>query len=152
MKRPLLLMALIWVPFVSLFAFAAPPVADRVGDSYPHLAFHAFAPALLAIAFVRTRRILSDAATRAQRALLWVLSVTVPVAVVGNLVEFAAALQRFSQDGWVSRRTPEIFEEPGLHSWGAALTIPGLMLSMVTVLVLVVTTLFQSRRHLEPVR
>jgi hypothetical protein len=146
MKRPLLLMALVWVPFVSIFAFAAPSLADRVGDSHPHVAFHVLSAVLLAAAFVLARRLLREATGRTQRILLRVLSVTVAVAVVGNLVELAAAVRRLADDGWQSLRTPDVFEGPGLHAWGANLTIPGLMLSMVVVLAFVTVTAFGGRR------
>lgn len=33
MKPVLLLMTLIWFPFLSIFAFANPALAERVGDS-----------------------------------------------------------------------------------------------------------------------
>jgi hypothetical protein len=151
MKRLFLLVALVWVPFVSIFAFASPALAEAVGDSHPHMAFHVFAPVLLVAALVLARRLLREASTRAQRVLLRVLVVTVGVAVVGNIVELVAAVVRFAEDGWRSLRTPDVFEGPGLHAWGASLTIPALMLSMVTVLGLVAVTAFQEGRRPEPV-
>jgi hypothetical protein len=152
MKRLFLLVALIWVPFVSIFGFASPAVADVVGDSHPHIAFHIFSTVLLVGAFVLARRELGEARTRAQRVLLWVISVTVPVSIVGNAVELVAAVRRLADDGWRSLRTPEVFEGPGLHAYGANLTIPGLLLSMLAVLALVVTVALQRGRRLESVQ
>lgn len=151
MSRVLVLVALVWVPFLAVFGFASPLVADAVGDSYPHVAFHVLAPLMLVGALVIDRRLLRDAHSRSQRSLLWLLSVTLTVAVVGNLVELAAAVRRLAADGWVSLRTPDVFEGGGLHGVGANLTIPGLMLSMVAVLALAVTVAVQHRRRLEPV-
>jgi hypothetical protein len=151
--RPaLLLLALTWVPFISLFAFASPAVSEGLGDSYPHMAFHVVSPALLAGAFLVARRFRSDAPTRLQRALAGVLMVTLPLAMLGNLLELAAAVRRFAQDGWVSRPTPDIFEGGGAHAWAANLTIPAHMLSMAVVLVLVVSVAVQRSRRLEVAR
>lgn len=152
MKRPLVLVALVWVPFVSIFGFASPALADAVGDSHPHVAFHVFSPALLVGALVLARRMVHEAATRSQRVLLRVLLVTVSVAVVGNLVELVAAVRRLAADGWQSLRTPDVFEGPGLHQVGANLTIPGLMVSMLLVLAFALTAALQGRRRLEPAR
>jgi hypothetical protein len=151
MKRLFLLVALIWVPFVSIFGFASPAVADVVGDSHPHMAFHIFSLALLTGAFMLARRELREASTRTQRVLLWVISVTVPVAIVGNVVELVAAVRRFADDGWRSLRTPEVFEGPGLHAYGANLTIPGLLISMLAVLALLVAAALQGGRRMESV-
>ena len=150
MKRPLVLVALVWVPFVSIFGFASPALADAVGDSHPHVAFHLFSPVLLVAALVLARRMLGEAATRTQRVLLRVLLVTVAVAVLGNVFELVAAVRRLAADGWQSLRTPEVFEGPGLHQVGANLTIPGLMVSMLLVLALALAVLLQGRRRLEP--
>lgn len=146
MKRPLVLVALVWVPFLSIFGFASPVVADALGDSHPHVAFHLVSPALLVPAVLLARRQLREADTRAQRVLLRVLTVTLGVAVVGNVVELVAAVRRLAADGWVSLRTPDVFEGPGLHQVGANLTIPSLMVSMLLVLVLALATLLQGRR------
>jgi hypothetical protein len=151
MRLPLLVLALTWVPFLSLFAFASPAVSGSLGDSYPHIAFHLFSPALLATAFVVTRRFLRTAPTRLQRVLAGVLVVTLPLAVVGNILELATAVLRFAEDGWVSRPTPDIFET-GAHAWAANITVPAHMLSMVTGLVLVVAVAVQGTRRLEVAR
>jgi hypothetical protein len=151
-RPPLLLLALTWVPFVSLFAFASPAVSEALGDSYPHMAFHVASPALLATAFLVARRFRGVAPTRLQRTLTGVLLVTLPLAVLGNLLELAAAVRRFAEDGWVSRPTPDIFEGGGAHAWAANLTVPAHMLSMLVVLVLVVTAAVQGSRRLEVAR
>lgn len=138
MPRPLVLVALVWVPFLSIFGFAA--MGDR---SHPHLAFHLVALALLVPATVLAWRIRSIARTRAQRVLGGVLSVTVPVAVVGHLLELAVALDRFAADGWVDRDTADLWVS-GPHQWAANVTIPAMLLSMVVSLALVLSLI--SRR------
>jgi hypothetical protein len=140
MKRLTLLTALVWLPFLSVFGFASPALTGRVGDSYPHMVFHVLSPVLLVGALVVVRRSLVQTTARGQRVLLWILSVTITVAVVGNLLELVAAVRRFADDGWVSRATPDLFgSDAGLHTLGANLTIPGLMASMLVVLALLVT-------------
>lgn len=150
MKPTLLLMTLIWVPFLSIFAFANPALTDRIGDSYPHIAFHLVTVALLVVALVVLRRIRGGNGPRSQRVLTGVLLVTIPLAIVGNLAEFVTAVDRLAADGWESRLTPEMFEE-GAHAMAANLTIPALMLSMVSVLVLAGTEAYGRRRRLESV-
>lgn len=152
MPRLLLLLALIWIPFLSIFGFANPTLAASVGDSYPHIAFHVFAPVLLVTAFVLVQRFRLSAPTRLQRALAWILTVTVPLAVLGNLVELVAAVVRLAQDGWVSLPTPDVFA-PGshLHALAANVTVPSLMVSMLAAGMLVLSAALQGRRKLEPV-
>lgn len=147
MRRHWLLLALVWVPFVSIFGFAAPALADEVGDSYPHMAFHILALILLVVAAVVVRRLLTERPSRARVVLLRVLLVTVPLAALGHALELVAAVGRFVSDGLVSRRTPDLFEsDSGLHSLAANVTIPMLMLSMLVTLVLVGTVAVGARR------
>lgn len=151
MKPFWVLVALVWVPFVSIFAFAAPPVAEAVGDSYPHMAFHVFASVLLVAATVRAWRLHRQARARLERSLLTVLLVSVPLAVAGNVAELGVAVARFVSDGWESTRTPDLFESgSGLHAVASNLTIPALMASMLLVLALVTAAGVRGRR-LEPV-
>ena len=139
MQRSLVLTALVWVPFVSIFGFAA--LGDR---SHPHLAFHAFALALLVPAAVLAWRSNREASTRAQRVLTWVLVVTGPAAVVGHLGELGVAVARYAADGWVDRDTSDLWVS-GPHQWAANLTVPAMMLSMVAGLVLVLVVAVQGR-------
>jgi hypothetical protein len=90
-------------------------------------------------------------ATRAQQVLIWILSVTVPLAVLGIALELLTAVVRLGQDGWVNRDTADVWVQ-GPHAVVANLTIPSLMISMLAVLVLVVTVAVQGRRRLESVR
>lgn len=153
MKRPLVLLALVWVPFLLIFGFAAPAVVDAVGDSHPHIAFHLLAGSALAAAFVVVRRLLREPASGVQRVLLRVLLVALPLAVLGNVLELVAAVRRLAEDGWVSRRTEDLFgPEGGLHTLAATLTIPAHMAGMVLTLAVVVTRAVQRRRRLEPVQ
>ena len=145
MKRLVLLVALIWVPFLSIFLFAS------LGDtSYPHIAFHVFALALLVPGVVVAHRVRLAVTTRTQRLLGGILAVTVPLAVVGNFLELVTAVVRLAQDGWVNQDTSDIWEE-GSHVWVANLTVPSMMASMLIALVLVAATAVQGRRRLEPV-
>ena len=149
--RTVRLMILVWMPFVAIFAFASPAVNTAIGDSYPHIAFHVLAPALLISALVLARRQLRQATTKAQRICLRILMVTLPLALLGNLIELFAAVSRLGEDGWESLKTPDLFEQPGLHTLGANLTIPALMISMLVALVLAAVTAIERRRRLQPV-
>jgi len=149
--RTVRLMILVWIPFITIFAFASPAVSNALGDSYPHIAFHLFAPAVLVTALVLARRLLVQAATKGQRTCLRILMVTLPLAVLGNLVELFAAMRRFVEDGWESVKTPDVFNETGLHMLGANLTIPSLMISMLVALALAAVTAVQRLRRLESV-
>ena len=145
-SRPVGLLALIWLPFLAIFAFAAPSVTDELGDSHPHVAFHLVSGLLLALAFVTARRLHAGARTRAQRGVLRGLTVTLPLAVLGNLLELGVALARLAEDGWRSRATPEVFEDAAPHLWASNLTIPAHLGSMLLVLGLLVLVAVQRRR------
>jgi hypothetical protein len=150
--RPVLLLAaLIWVPFLSIFAFANPALTERVGDSHPHVVFHLLAAGLLVWAFVVARRFRSAATGRSVRVLSGLLLLTLPLAVLGNLAELATAVDRLAADGWESRLTPELFEE-GAHAVAASVTIPAHLASMLLVLALVAVVALTGGRRLEPVR
>lgn len=152
MKRPLVLLALVWVPFVLIFGFAAPPLVDALGDSHPHIAFHLVSGSALAAAFVGVRRRLRDVRSGVQRVLMRVLLVTLPLAVLGNALELLAAVRRLAADGWVSRRTEDLFgPDGGLHAVAANLTVPAHMVSMVVTLAVVVVHVVHGRRRLESV-
>lgn len=146
MKSRWLLFALIWIPFVSLFVFAAPIWG---GDTYSHVAFHVFALVLLVKACREVWSARSDAPTRAQRVLTWSLSVTVPLAVVGHAIELVTAVVRLVDEGWANAETEDIFTD-GSHALAANLTVPMMMLSMLAVLTLVVVTAAQRTRGVEP--
>lgn len=142
-RRILLLVALIWLPFLMLPAFAS------FGDtSYPHIAFHVLAIPMLIGAFVLVRRLLPETDGTARRWMLRALLLFVPLAVIGHVVELATAVARFAQDGFVNRNTADIWVS-GTHSYAAHLTIPSMMLAMVTVLALAVTTAVQRRSRKE---
>jgi hypothetical protein len=142
-RRILLLVALIWLPFLMLPAFAA------TGDtSYPHIAFHVLAIPMLVGAVVLTRRLLGETRSTARRRMLRALLLFVPLAVIGHLAELATAVARFVQDGFVNRNTADVWES-GPHFHAANVTIPSMMLAMVTVLVVAVTVLVQERSTKE---
>ena len=129
-RRHLMLIALIWLPFLMLPAFAA------FGDtSYPHIAFHVLAIPMLVGAAVLVRRLLAQTESTAQRRICKALLLFVPLAVLGHLAELATALARFADDGFVNR--------------AAHVTVPSMMLAMVTVLVLAVTVAVQGRSRKE---
>ena len=145
MKRPLLLLALTWASFLVFLPFAA------AGDtSLLHISAHVIQIPLLVLAVLVARRFLATATTRTPRVIGWVLSITLPLALVAIAVELISAVVRLGQDGWVNRATPDIWET-GVHYWAASLAVPALMLSMLAVLVLVLTSAVQGRRRLEPV-
>lgn len=142
-RRTLLLVALIWLPFLMLPAFAA------FGDtSYPHIAFHLLAIPMLVAAVVLARRLLVDTDGTARRWMLRALLLFVPLAVIGHVAELATAIARFAQDGFVNRNTADVWES-GPHFHAANITIPSMMLAMVTVLALAVTTAVQRRSGKE---
>ena len=117
-RRILLLVALVWLPFLMLPAFAS------FGDtSYPHLAG-------------------TDSAAR--RGMLRALLLCLTRAVVGHVAELATAIARFAQDGFVNRNTADVWES-GPHFHAANVTIPSMMLAMITVVVLAVTATVQGR-------
>lgn len=145
MKRLLLLVALIWLPFLSIFAFAAQ------GDtSFLHISFHVLGIGLLVGAFLVLRGLAVDTMPRAQRLLTRVLTVSVLLALLGHLIELITALVRFAQDGFVNRDTADLWEE-GAHLWATNLTIPAMLISQLVVLALVITAALQGRRRLEAV-
>lgn len=145
MGRPLYLLGLIWASFLVILPFAA------FGDtSFLHIASHLVQLPLLAAASVLAWRSRRAAVGQAQRILTWVLSVSVPVAFLAILAELAIAVLRLREDGWVNRDTADVWEE-GPHFVVANLTVPAMMLSMLTVLALVITALLTGRRRLEPV-
>lgn len=142
-RRTLMLIALVWLPFLMLPAFAA------FGDtSYPHIAFHVLAIPMLVAAFVLGRRLLVETDSTAQRWMLRALLLFLPLAVVGHVAELATALARFAQDGFVNRNTADVWES-GPHFHAANVTIPSMMLAMVTVLALAVVVAVQTRSRKE---
>lgn len=139
MRRVLLLSALIWTPFVLIFFFAAQ------GDtSFWHIIFHLVALALLGWACLLVWEERRVAAHRVRRVLVGTLSIVVPLAVLGHLLELATAVVRLAEDGWVNRDTTDLWER-GLHLWASNLTIPAMMLSMILALVLVGVTAVERR-------
>lgn len=148
MRRALLLLALVWVPFLSIFVFAHPSVTGAVGDSYPHVAFHLVSPALLVTAAVLALRLRRDRpGERWARGVLGLLALTLAVTVLGNAIELLAAVRRLADDGWASRLTPDLFlSGAGLHGAGASLTIPAHMASMVLTLAVVALEGVRARR------
>jgi hypothetical protein len=138
-RRILLLVALIWLPFLMLPAFAA------LGDtSFPHIAFHVVVIPMLVGAVLVTRSLLGETDSTARRWMLRALLLFVPLAVVGHVAELATAIARFAQDGFVNRNTADIWEA-GPHFHAANVTIPSMMLAMVTVLALAATAAVQGR-------
>lgn len=145
MRRALLVLALVWVPFLSIFGFAA------IGDSsHPHIAFHLFAIPLLGGAFVVLRRLRRDGG-RTVRVVAAVLLVTVALAVVGHVAELAVAVARFAQDGFQNRDTADLWED-GPHVWASNLTVPAMMLSMVGSLLLAAAVGLAHRSPGDPRR
>jgi hypothetical protein len=143
MSRPLAVLALVWVPFLSIFAFASQ------GDtSTLHISSHVLALALLVPATLIVWRMRSEPLPGVRRWIVLGLSVMVPAAVVGHVGELAVAVHRLAQDGWVNRDTRDVWEA-GPHLWISNLTIPAMMLSMLLSVALVVATAL-SRRRTDP--
>ena len=142
------LLALIWAPFVSLFVFAA---GFWGGDTYSHVLFHVLALALLGWALTELRRTARLFSTgRLRRVLTLVLFVSLPLAILGHGVELITALVRLVNEGWAHVDTDDIFEE-GPHAWAANITVPMMMISMLSALALVIVTTVQRRKDSEPV-
>ena len=132
--RPWLLATLVWVPFLSVFAFAS------LGDtSALHITSHLFALACLAPASMLALRLRRTAPTRFGRGVLTVLVVALPLSVAGHLLELVTAVVRLAEDGWTNQDTADIWVE-GPHVWAANLTVPSMMVAMLGTLVLVVAT------------
>lgn len=126
--------ALVWIPFLSLFVFAA---AFWGGDTYSHVLFHVVALALLLVALTRLRALRTVGGRRLGRAAAVVLSVSVPLAIVGHAVELAAAVVRLVDEGWANVDTDDLFER-GVHAWAANVTVPMMMTSMLVSVALAV--------------
>lgn len=108
--------------------------------------FHVLALTLLAWALIELRRTARLLPTgRLRRVLTLVLFVSLLLAMVGHGVELVAAMARLVEEGWANVDTDDIFEE-GVHAWAANLTVPMMMISMLTALALVVVTTVH-RRH-----
>lgn len=139
MRTPLTLLGLVWIAFLTIFPFAA------AGDtSFLHIAAHLVQLPLLVVATLVAWRQRRGATTRVQRALGWVLSVSVPAAVVGVGLELVTAVVRLAEDGWVNKDTADVFE-CGPHAVVASLTIPSMMISMIAVLALVLVVGLRRR-------
>jgi hypothetical protein len=144
-RIPLILLGLVWAAFLTLFPFAA------AGDtSFLHIAAHLVQLPLLLGATVLAWRHRRATVTRAQRMLGWVLSVSVPAAVLGVTLELVTAVVRLAEDGWVNKDTADVFVR-GPHAVVATLTVPSMMLSMLGALALVAVAAVQGRRRLETV-
>ncbi len=142
MPRPLLVLTLVWVPFLSIFGFAA------LGDSsYPHLAFHVVAVACLVAALVVLVRLRRTSGPLA-RGVALVVTATVAVAVLGHVAELATALDRFAADGFRNRDTSDLWEH-GPHQRAADVTVPAMMASMVGTVVLAVAARSGRRRSTQ---
>jgi hypothetical protein len=146
-NRRWLLLALVWAPFLSLFVFAAPFWG---GDTYSHVLFHVLAIILLAWAFVEVRTVRLSSTNRTRRVLTLVLSVSLPLAILGHGAELVTAVARLVDEGWANVDTDDIFEE-GPHASVANITVPMMMLSMLTSLALVIITAVQGRRGSDTV-
>jgi hypothetical protein len=142
--NPRVLAALVWVPFLSIFVFAS------LGDtSALHISSHLLALACLVPGVVIARR-LRHAATRGLRRILTtVLTVVVPLAVLGHLAELGVAVARLASDGWVNLDTADIWVS-GPHVWAANVTVPAMLVAMIVTLVLVVADVVARRRSPEP--
>jgi hypothetical protein len=145
--RRWLLLALVWAPFLSLFVFAA---AFWGGDSYSHVLFHVLALALLGWAFAELRAARPPSTSRSRRVLTLLLSVSLPLAILGHGVELVMSVVRLVEEGWANVDTDDIFEE-GVHAWAANITVPMMLLSMLTTLALVIVTAVQRRRGSDTV-
>lgn len=144
-RRLLLLSALIWLPFLSLFVFAS-----FGNTSLLHITHHLLAIGLLVPAVAITWRHRAHAATRATRALAGALSVVLPLGTLGHAVELAIAVGRYAADGFANLDTTDLFAH-GPHATVATVTAPAMLVSMLLVVALAATTGLQGRRRLEPV-
>lgn len=141
-NRRWLLLALVWAPFLSLFVFAG---AFWGGDTYSHVLFHVLAIGLLGWAFAELRSGRVSSSSRTQRVLTRVLFVSLPLAIVGHGAELVTAVARLVEEGWANVDTEDLFEE-GVHAWVANITVPTMMISMLTTLALVFATAVHRRK------
>lgn len=142
--NPRVLAALVWLPFLSIFVFAA------FGDtSALHISSHVLALACLVPAAVLALRLPRSATGRFRRVLTTVLAVVVPLAVLGHLAELGIAVARLASDGWVNRDTADIWVT-GPHVWAANVTVPAMLVGMLGTVALVATDAVARRRSPEP--
>jgi hypothetical protein len=144
-RRLLMLSALVWLPFLSLFVFAS-----FGNTSVLHIAHHTIALGLLVPAVRVTWRHRRDAATRTTRILTGALSVVLPLGTLGHAVELAIAIGRYASDGFANLDTTDLFDH-GPHAAVATVTAPAMLTSMLLVVALTVITAVQGRRVLESV-
>ena len=144
-RRLLVLSALVWLPFLSLFVFAS-----FGNTSLLHIAHHTIALGLLVPAVVMTWRRRRDATTRATRTLAGVLAVVLPLGTLGHGVELVIAIGRYAADGFANLDTSDLFAH-GPHATAATVTAPAMLASLLLVAAWTVTTAVQGRRRLEPV-
>ena len=141
MSRRLTLLALVWAPFLSIFAFASQ------GDtSALHIASHLLALALLIPASLLAWRTARRSTSRGSRWILTALSVSVALAVLGHAGELYVAVHRLAKDGWVNLDTADVWEH-GPHVTIASVTIPAMMVSMLLTIVSVVQAMFERRSN-----
>lgn len=141
LRRLSLLAALVWASFVAFIVFAS------FGDtSLLHIGAHVVQLPLIGAATVLAWWVRPEAVKRAQKVMLWIISVTTPLAFLGIAGELVTAVVRFGEDGWENKDTADIWVD-GPHAIIANITVPALFLSMLTVLVLLLTIAVQERRR-----
>ena len=141
MRRVSLLTALVLATFIAFITFASLP-----GDtSLQHTGAHVVQLPLIGTAAVYAWRIRPEAVKRAQKVMLWIVSVTTPLAFIGIAGELVTAIIRFGEDNWENKDTADIWVE-GPHAIIANMTVPAVMLSILTALILLVTVAVQERR------
>lgn len=138
------LAALVWLPFLSIFVFAA------LGDtSALHISSHVLALACLVPGVVVALRLRRSASGAPRRVLTTVVAVVVPLAAVGHLAELGVAVARLASDGWVNQDTADIWVT-GPHVWAANVTVPAMLVAMLGTVALVVADAVGRRRRTEP--
>jgi hypothetical protein len=146
-RRVGLLWLVTWLPFVVMVLLMIAFSTLWEADSVSHIVWHVLYIPLLVIGVIVARRFARDAATRALTVQGWVLAGLLAIAVAGHLGELLTALVRFGQDGFQNLDTTDLFEDPeSSHYKIANITVPAIMLSLLTVVVVTVTAAVQRRR------
>jgi hypothetical protein len=134
MRRALVLM---WVGFVLPFALTV--VNGGPDGRLPHVLFHPFYVAFLAVGLVGVYRLRAGTDLRALRGLGLAAAVVAVVAAAGHLGELVAVLL-----GGGFHAGEEVFETP-LHSTAASVTVPMVMLAILLTVATTITARVVTR-------
>lgn len=127
----------IWLPFATL-----PWIT--IAQYQFHIVFHVLYILILVAASWLSGRFVARAPTRSQRIAGRVLVVSQVAGLVGHGLELATSLRTLVDDGYAATDSAYLLDEEPFHLWSANLTVPALVIGLVTLLVLTVLAYRQS--------